>query len=455
MAKSSSKSSKVTKKVSKSKKVESSSSESESSSSSSSSSSESESESEEEVKEKKSKKSKKEESSSSESESSSDSSSDSDSDSDSESEKEEKKEKKVKKEESSSSDSSDSESEKEDKKKEESSSSSDSESSDSDSSSDSESEKEDKKESKTSSSSSSSSSSESSSESSSDSDSDSDEEEEKTETKKRKADSDVEEEQEESESKRSKVEEEPATLFVGRLSWSIDDEWLRREFEPLGGVISARVIMERSTGKSRGYGYVDFSSKSAAEKALQEYQGREIDGRPINLDMSTGKPHTSNPRTDRAKQFGDVPSAPSDTLFVGNLSFNAQRDNLFNIFGEYGSVISCRIPTHPDTQQPKGFGYVQFSSVDEAKSALEALNGEYLEGRPCRLDYSTPKDPSNSAPRGGFGGRGGFNGGRGGRGGFNGGRGGRDSGFGGRERSATPRAAPNNAEFKGTKKTFD
>ncbi|CAG84877.1 DEHA2A13134p [Debaryomyces hansenii CBS767] len=418
-----------------------------------------------------------ESSSSSSSESESSSSSESDSDS-SDEEKEE--EKKVSSDSDSSSDSESEAEVKKEKKDDSSDSDSDSSSSDSDSSDEEEApkkeakkdtkkvaKKEVKKEASSSSSSSSSesdsdSSSSSSSSSDSDSDSDSDSEEEEKDSKKRKVEEsseEVEESTEEPVSKKPKTNEEPATLFVGRLSWSIDDEWLRREFEPVGGVISARVIMERSTGKSRGYGYVDFDSKSAAEKALQEYQGKELDGRPINLDMSTGKPHASNPNTDRAKQFGDVPSAPSDTLFVGNLSFNAERDSLFNTFGEYGTVVSCRIPTHPDTQQPKGFGYVQFSSVDEAKAALEALNGEYLDGRACRLDFSTPRDNSN-APRGGFGGnrggRGDFGGNRGGRGGF-GGRGdfGGRGGFGGRERSAPPRSAPNSAEFKGTKKTFD
>ena len=227
-------------------------------------------------------------------------------------------------------------------------------------------------------------------------------------------------------------------MFVGRLSWNIDDDWLKREFEHIGGVIGARVIMERATGKSRGYGYVDFEGKSFAEKALAEMQGKEIDGRPINLDMSTGKPHASK-SNDRAKQFGDSQSPPSDTLFIGNLSFNANRDGLFNTFGEYGNVISCRIPTHPDTQQPKGFGYVQFSSVDEAKAALEALNGQYIEGRPCRLDFSAPRDNNNN----------------------NNNNNNRRGGFGGRERSATPRSGPStprpnrNTEFKGTKKTFD
>lgn len=386
-----------------------------SSSSSSSSSSESESDSSDSEDEKPLKAEKKAESDDSDSDSDSSSSSDSDSDSDDEEEEKKAEEKKADSDSDSESDDEDSDDEKTEDKKETAEADSDSDSSSSSSSSD----------------------------SSSDSESDSDDEKKDT---KRKAEPEA--EVEEPSSKKQKVEEESAeegaTLFVGRLSWSVDDDWLKSEFESVGGVVSARVMMERATGKSRGYGYVDFSSKAAAEKALAEMQGKEIDGRPINLDMSTGKPRPSNAASnDRAKKFGDVPSAPSDTLFVGNLSFNAERSKLYDIFGEYGNVISCRIPTHPDTQQPKGFGYVQFSSIDEAKAAYEALNGEYLDGRACRLDYSTPRDNNSPRPSGGRGGRGG--------------RGGSRGGFGGRERSATPTpgTGPNSAPFRGTKKTFD
>ncbi|CCD24598.1 Nsr1p NDAI_0D02840 [Naumovozyma dairenensis CBS 421] len=392
-------------------------------------------------------------SSSSSSESSSDSS-DSES-SDSESEKEEEKKEEKKDSSDSSSSSSDSESEKEEEKKESSksdsessSSSSDSDSgSDSSSDSESESDKEEKKE-----------SSKSDSESSSSSESDSE-----SSDKKRKSE-DVEEE--ESESKKQKTSGgEPATIFVGRLSWSIDDEWLKKEFEHIGGVVGARVIYERGTDRSRGYGYVDFEDKSYAEKAIQEMQGKEIDGRPINVDMSTSKPAGGN---DRAKKFGDVPSEPSDTLFLGNLSFNADKDNIYETFSKYGEIISVRIPTHPETEQPKGFGYVQFSNIEDAKKALEGLQGEYIDNRAVRLDYSTPR-PANpeggfnrGGDRGGRGGRGGFNrggdrGGRGGRGGFNrGGRGGSRGGF----RSTGSNNAPlgrgrDTASFAGSKKTFD
>ncbi|ONH67012.1 Nuclear localization sequence-binding protein [Cyberlindnera fabianii] len=261
-------------------------------------------------------------------------------------------------------------------------------------------------------------------------------------SKKRKAEEDA------TPAKKQKTDEEPATLFVGRLSWNVDDEWLKSEFEALGGVTGARVIMERATGKSRGYGYVDFDSKSAAEKALKEYQGREIDGRPINLDMSSSKPQAANNNrgADRASKFGDTPSEPSDTLFLGNLSFQCDRDTLFSTFGEHGSVISVRIPTHPETEQPKGFGYVQFSSIDEAKAAHAALNGSYIAGRPVRLDFSAPRDPSQRKSFGGD------------RKSFGGDR----KSFGGRERksfgtgaNSTPAASRNTAEFKGKKMTFD
>ncbi|CAI4038848.1 hypothetical protein SMKI_06G1970 [Saccharomyces mikatae IFO 1815] len=352
-----------------------------------------------------------------------------------------------------------------------SSSSSESESDSSSSSSESESEAETKKEESKDTSSSESSSDEEEEEetkkeeskessSSDSSSSDSESEKEESNDKKRKSEDSEEEEEEESSNKKQKNEEseEPATIFVGRLSWSIDDEWLKKEFEHIGGVISARVIYERGTDRSRGYGYVDFENKSYAEKAIQEMQGKEIDGRPINCDMSTSKP-ASNNNNDRAKKFGDTPSEPSDTLFLGNLSFNADRDVIFELFAKHGEVVSVRIPTHPETEQPKGFGYVQFSNMEDAKKALDALQGEYIDNRPVRLDFSSPR-PNNDGGRGGsrgFGGRGGGRGGNrgfGGRGGARGGRGGfRPSGSG--ANTAPLGRSRNTASFAGSKKTFD
>ncbi|TFK98400.1 hypothetical protein BDV98DRAFT_474913, partial [Pterulicium gracile] len=116
-------------------------------------------------------------------------------------------------------------------------------------------------------------------------------------------------------------------------------------------------------------------------------------------------------------------------LFVGNLSFNADEEMLGEAFEAFGTVQSVRMPTDRDSGRTKGFGFVEFSSVEEAENAFEKMNGEQIDGREIRLDYSQPRPPREE---GGFrGGRGGFGGGRGGgRGGFGGRGGGRGGGFG-------------------------
>lgn len=196
--------------------------------------------------------------------------------------------------------------------------------------------------------------------------------------------------------------EEAKSIFVGRLSWSVDNERLAQEFAECGEVVSASVQMDRSTGKSRGFGYVHFATTQAVEAAIA-LNGKEIDGRAVNIDKSAQKDKT-RVREDRAKAFGDESSPPSATLFVGNLSFGVVEDTLWEFFGEFGEVKSVRLPTDRETGRPKGFGYVEFGDIDGAKKAYEGAQGSDIEGRSIRIDYSQPRDTSGGG-RGGFGGR--------------------------------------------------
>lgn len=220
-------------------------------------------------------------------------------------------------------------------------------------------------------------------------------------------------------------EEAGTSVFVGGLSWNVDNDQLASEFAGCGEVVSARVVMDRNTGKSRGFAYVDFTDAAGATAAL-ELSGHEIDGRAIRVDRASGMDKKQT-QDKRAKTFGDTPSAPSATLWVGNLSFDATEDGIWEVFNEYGEVKSVRLPTDRDTGRPKGFGYVEFADVETATKAREGANGQDVGGRSMRLDFAPPRDESGGG-RGGFGGRGG---GRGGRGGFDGGRGGRGGGRGG------------------------
>ena len=72
-------------------------------------------------------------------------------------------------------------------------------------------------------------------------------------------------------------------LFVGGLAWATDDEGLRRAFETFGEVTDAKVITDRDTGRSRGFGFVTFSEEADATTAIEEMNGSELDGRSLNV----------------------------------------------------------------------------------------------------------------------------------------------------------------------------
>jgi len=108
-------------------------------------------------------------------------------------------------------------------------------------------------------------------------------------------------------------------------------------------------------------------------------------------------------------------------LYVGNLSFSSTVESLRAAFGESGDVVDAHIVKDRDTGRSRGFGFVTMGSEDQARKAIEAMNGAMLDGRPLKV---------NEAQERTGGGGGGGGGGRG----FGGGGGGRDFGGGGRGR---------------------
>ncbi|XP_050220177.1 glycine-rich RNA-binding protein 2, mitochondrial-like [Mercurialis annua] len=76
-------------------------------------------------------------------------------------------------------------------------------------------------------------------------------------------------------------------LFVGGLSYGTTDESLKEAFSGFGDVVSARVITDRDTGRSRGFGFVDYSSNDCASSALSSMDGQELNGRNIRVSYAT------------------------------------------------------------------------------------------------------------------------------------------------------------------------
>ena len=111
-------------------------------------------------------------------------------------------------------------------------------------------------------------------------------------------------------------------------------------------------------------------------------------------------------------------------IYVGNLSFDATEDDLRSAFEAFGKVDTVNIIKDRDSGRPKGFAFVEMVSAEEARQAIEALNGKDLMGRSLNVNEARPKTERSRSGGGG--------GGRSGGGGFRGGR--RGSGGGGGRR---------------------
>lgn len=98
-------------------------------------------------------------------------------------------------------------------------------------------------------------------------------------------------------------------------------------------------------------------------------------------------------------------------IYVGNISFRATEDNIRELFSQIGEVESVKIITDALTGRPKGFGFVEMSSEEDAKKAISALNGKTFMERTLSVSEARPRQPREK--RGFERRRGGFGGGRG------------------------------------------
>ena len=76
-------------------------------------------------------------------------------------------------------------------------------------------------------------------------------------------------------------------LFVGGLAWATDENSLKTHFANYGEVTDAKVISDRETGRSRGFGFITFAEESSANEAMENLNGSELDGRTIRVDSAT------------------------------------------------------------------------------------------------------------------------------------------------------------------------
>lgn len=161
-----------------------------------------------------------------------------------------------------------------------------------------------------------------------------------------------------------------------------DDDDLRKIFSEFGDIKSACLM--RDGDKSKGFGFVCFAEAESAEAAVNALNGKEIDGKPLYVNRAERKSERrENLRVYFEKQRAErlYKYDASVNLYVKNLDDTIDDALLEEAFGRFGRITSAKVMT--DTAgHSKGFGFVCFTTPDEANEAITGMNGTLLGSKP-------------------------------------------------------------------------
>ncbi|KAL8125974.1 hypothetical protein AgCh_013318 [Apium graveolens] len=182
------------------------------------------------------------------------------------------------------------------------------------------------------------------------------------------------------------VEEEPAErvasfspdlkIFVGNLPFSCDSATLAGLFESSGNVEMVEVIYDKISGRSRGFGFVTMSSMEEVQAAVEQFNGHELDGRPLRVNAGPPPPREDNPF--RAPRSGGRSFDNTNRVYVGNLAWGVDNLALETLFSEQGKVLEAKVVYDRESGRSRGFGFVTYGSANEVNRAIDSLNGAVL-----------------------------------------------------------------------------
>ncbi|XP_014288666.1 RNA-binding protein 39 isoform X2 [Halyomorpha halys] len=179
----------------------------------------------------------------------------------------------------------------------------------------------------------------------------------------------------------SPEERDARTVFCMQLSQRVRARDLEEFFSSVGKVRDVRLITCNKTRRFKGIAYIEFKDPDSVPLALG-LTGQKLLGVPIIVQQTQAeKNRTGNSMPNLIPRGIPGPMR----LYIGSLHFNITEDMLRGIFEPFGKIDSIQLMTDPETGRSKGFGFITFHHSEDAKRALEQLNGFELAGRPMKV----------------------------------------------------------------------
>ncbi|CAH9063407.1 unnamed protein product [Cuscuta epithymum] len=184
---------------------------------------------------------------------------------------------------------------------------------------------------------------------------------------------------------------EVKSLWIGDLQHWMDESYLSGCFAHTAEITSVKVIRNKLTAQSEGYGFIEFRSRAAAEAILQTYNGCLMP----NTDQSFRLNWASLGAGERRD------SSLEHTIFVGDLAADVNDYLLQETFkAVYSSVRGAKVVTDKTTGRSKGYGFVKFGDESEQVRALTEMNGVLCSTRPMRVGPAANKQPVGAPQKG-------------------------------------------------------
>ncbi|XP_029022255.1 polyadenylate-binding protein 1A-like [Betta splendens] len=180
-------------------------------------------------------------------------------------------------------------------------------------------------------------------------------------------------------------------VYIKNFGDDMDDEKLRELFSKYGNSMSIRVMTD-DTGKSRGFGFVSFERHEDAQKAVDEMNGKELNGKLIYVGRAQKKVERQTElkrkfeqmKQDRMTRYQGV------NLYVKNLDDGIDDERLRKEFTPFGTITSAKVMM--EGGRSKGFGFVCFSSPEEATKAVTEMNGRIVATKPLYVALAQRKE---------------------------------------------------------------
>lgn len=190
-------------------------------------------------------------------------------------------------------------------------------------------------------------------------------------------------------------ERDARTIFIMQLSQRVRSRDVEEFFSSVGKIRDVKLIICNKTRRFKGIAYVEFKDLESVPLAIG-LNGQKLLGVPVIVQPSQAEKNRTGTYAEPVRVRDKGPMR----LYVGSLHFNITEEMIKGIFEPFGKIASMQLIMDPETGRSKGYGFLTYAEAEDAKKALEQMNGFELAGRPMKVGHVTERTDAPIGPSG-------------------------------------------------------